>query len=182
MTKPATWWPIALLVLSAAWLILSCGPALAHTRLMEAYPADGDTLAERPEQVQLRFNEPVEAEFDPIEVYDQDNDRVDEDDARASPDDRRLLFADLGDLPEGSYTVEWRVTSADGHPVNGEYEFAVDASAAGTETRSPIAPIERSAEQEEELGSTWGTVLVVLLVGATLAAAGWVLYRRKGTV
>lgn len=182
MTEPATWRPIALLVLSAVWLILSCGPALAHARLTEAYPADGDALAEPPEQVQLRFNEPVEAEFDPIEVYDQEGDRVDEDDARVSPDDRRLLVADLGELPEGSYTVEWRVTSADGHPVDGVYEFAVDASVSGTETRSPIAPIERSAEQEEESGSTWGTVLIVLLVGAALAAAGWVLYRRKGTV
>ncbi len=180
--RSGTWRSAALLGLSAVWLLLSCGPALAHARLVETYPADGDALAESPEQVQLRFNEPVEAEFDPIEVYDQEDYRVDEDDARVSPDDRRLLVADLGELPEGSYTVEWRITSADGHPIDGGYEFVVDASAAGTVARSPIVPIERSAEQEEDSGSTWGTVLVVLLVGAALAAAGWVLYRRKGTV
>ena len=176
--------PAALLGLSAVWLLLSCGQAFAHARETETYPADGDALAETPEQVQLRFSEPVEAEFDPIEVYYQEGDRVDEDDARASPDDRRLLVADLEELPEGSYTVEWRVTSADGHPVDGRFEFAVDASAAGAGAGSPIAPIERSVEQEEA-GSVWSsltvTILAILLVCA-LAAAGLVVLRRRRSV
>lgn len=131
---------------------------------------------------QLRFNEPIEAEFDPIEVYDEEGDRMDEDDARVSPNDARLLVADLEELPEGSYTVEWRVTSADGHPVDGGYGFAVEASTATGSAGEPIVPIERSAEQEET-GSTWGSVpamvLGVLLVGA-LVVAGLVMYRRKG--
>ena len=178
---PGTWRSAALLGLSSFWLLLSCGPALAHARLVDSYPADGETLVEPPEQVQLRFNEPVEAEFDPIEVYDQEGNLVDEEDARVSPDDRRLLVADLGELPEGSYTVEWRITSADSHPLDGGYEFAVNASAAGTGAGSPIAPIERSAEQEES-GSVWVSVLVpifgVLLVCA-LAVAGLVTLRRR---
>ncbi len=179
--KPSTWRLAALFGLSAAWLFLLCGPALAHARLMETYPTDGGTLAEPPEQVQLLFNEPVEAEFKPIEVYDQGGDRVDEDDARVSPDDRRLLVADLGALSEGSYTVEWRVASADGHPIDGVYEFAVDASAAGTGAGTPIAPIERSVEQDEA-GLRWGSVLVpivgVLLV-CVLAVVGLVMLRRR---
>ena len=127
----------------------------------------------------------MEAEVDPIEVYDQEGERVDEEDARVSPDDRRLLVADLGELSEGSYTVEWRVTSADGHPVNGEYEFAMGSSAVDSGAEAPIASVERSAEQEEA-GSTWGTVLAVvlaiLLVGV-LAVAGLVVLRwRRGVV
>ena len=171
----------ALLGLSATWVLLLCGPVLAHARLVETYPVDGEALAEPPEQVQLRFNEPVEAEFDPIEVYDQEGDRVDEEDARMSPEDRRLLVADLGALSEGSYTVEWRVASADGHPIDGVSKFAVDTSAAGTGAGSPIAPIERSVEQDEA-GSRWGSVLVpivgVLLV-CVLAVAGLVMLRRR---
>jgi methionine-rich copper-binding protein CopC len=171
----------ALLGLSAVWLLLSCGPVLAHARLVETYPADGETLAESPEQVQLRFNEPVEAAFDSIEVYDQEGDRVDEEDARVSPEDRRLLVADLGELSEGSYTAEWRIASADGHPIDGEYEFAMNASAAGTGAGTPIAPVERSVEQDEA-GSRWGGVLVpifgVLLVCA-LAVVGLVMLRWR---
>ncbi len=180
-TKSSACRVAALLGVSAVWLLLSCGSVLAHARLVETYPADGETLAEPPEQVQLRFNEPVEAEFDPIGVYDQEGERVDEDDARVSPDDRRLLVADLGELSEGSYTVEWRIASADGHPIDGKYEFAMKASAAGTGTGNPIAPVERSVEQDEA-GSRWGGALVpifsILLVCA-LAVAGLVMLRWR---
>jgi methionine-rich copper-binding protein CopC len=178
---------VTLFGLSGAWLLLLCDPALAHARLTETYPADGGTLAEPPEQVQLLFNEPIEAEFNPVEVYKQGGDRVDEDDARVSPNNAKLLVADLGELSEGSYTVEWRVTSADAHPISGAYGFAVDASAAevGEGAGEPIEPIERSAEQEET-GSTWGVgphmVLSVLLVGALAVAGFVVLRRRKGTL
>ena len=182
--KPGLWWRLAALFgLSAAWLLLLCGPALAHARLVETYPDDGATLAESPEQVQLLFSEPIEAEFNPLEVYDQGGGRVDEDDARVSPNNAKLLVADLGGLSEGSYTVEWRVTSADGHPVNGAYEFVVDTSAADTSEGAgePIEPIERAAEQEETR-PVWGTsqvaVLGLLLVGI-LALAGLIVLRRR---
>ena len=177
--KPDMWRLTVLLGLSAAWLLLLCGPALAHARLVETYPTDGGTLGEPPEQVQLLFNEPVEAEFDPVEVYDQAGDRVDRDDARVSSNNVKLLVADLGKLAEGSYTVEWRVTSADAHPISGSYGFAVDASAAdvGEVAGEPIEPIERSAEQEEA-GPAWGTILAVLLVG-TLITMGVATLRRQ---
>jgi MYXO-CTERM domain-containing protein len=181
--RPGTRRLAALLGLSAVWLLLSCGPALAHARLVETYPADGDALAEPPEQAQLLFSEPIEAEFDPVKVQDQGGDRVDESDARIAPNNRRLLVVDLlEELPESSYTVEWRVTSADGHPVSGAYEFVVDASAAGAgeATREPIQPIERSAEQEEagSVGHYIHFVALGLVVLALLALA--LLRRRKG--
>jgi copper resistance protein C len=184
--KPGTWRLAALLGLSAAWLLLSCAPALAHARLVETYPTGGGILAEPPEQVQLLFNEPIEAEFEPIEVYDQGGERVDEDDARVSPNDAKLLVADLGRLSEGSYTVEWRVTSADAHPISGTFGFTVNASAdADPDAGEPIEPIERSAEQEET-GSAQDlvptVVLGILLVGALVVAGLVVLRRRKGTV
>jgi copper resistance protein C len=185
--KPGTWRLAALFGLSAVWLLLSCCPALAHARPVETYPTDGGTLAEPPEQVQILFNEPIEAEFNPVEVYDQGGVRVDEDDARVSPNDAKLLVMDLGELSEDYFTVEWRVTSADAHPVSGAYGFAVDASAADNDVGAgePIEPIERSAEQEET-DSAWGLVptviLGILLVGA-LAIAGFVVLRRhKGVV
>ena len=184
--KPGTWRLAVLFGLAAAWLLLLCGPALAHARLMETYPNDGGTLAEPPEQVQLLFSEPIEAEFNPVEVYDQGGDRVDEDDARVSPNNAKLLVADLGGLSEGSYTVEWRVSSTDTHPISGAYEFVVDTSTADASEGAgeAIEPIERSAEQEETR-SAWGTsqvaVLGLLLVGI-LALAGLVVpRRRKGT-
>jgi methionine-rich copper-binding protein CopC len=116
---------VALLWLSAGWLLLSCVPALAHARLVQEEPADGATLAESPDRVELRFSEPVDAEFSPLEVHNSEGERVDEDNARIDPADARVLIVDLEELSEGSYTVEWRVTSIDGHVVEGRYAFAV---------------------------------------------------------
>ena len=34
--------------------------------------------------------------------------------------------------PAGEYTVRWRVTSADGHPITGSFRFTATASGGGT--------------------------------------------------
>ena len=175
----------ALLRLSAIWLLLLCGPALAHAELTEAYPADGDALAESPEQVQLQFTEPVEAAFDPVKVYDQQGNRVDEDDARVDPTDAKVLVAGLEELSEGSYTVEWRVTSVDGHIVDDTYQFAVAASAGqspgithtdheGSEEPSPDS-------QEDTQGSSIRTIYLAILGIAALVVLVVVLGRRART-
>ncbi len=159
-------------------MFLWCTPALAHARLEETYPAHGSTLSTSPGQVQLLFNEPVEAEFDPLKVYDQGGERVDEDNARVSPNNRKLLVTDLEELTEGSYTVDWRISSADGHPISGTRRFAVDASAAGG-AGEPIEPIERVAEQEEAGGGFLHTIHVVGLGLVALMLLVLALLRRN---
>jgi len=119
---------VALLAgLAAAWLLLACAPALAHATLVGASPPRGGSVSEPPERVELRFTEPVGAEFDPVVVRDADGARVDARDGRVDPNDARVVLAGLEELPEGSYTVEWRVTSIDGHVIDGRYGFAVAA-------------------------------------------------------
>jgi copper transport protein len=111
--------------LSVAWVVLSCAPALAHATLIEASPPQGGKAPTPPERVELRFTEPVDAGFDPVVVRDAAGARVDEHDARVDPEDARVVLADLEELPEGAYTVEWRIISIDGHVVEGRYGFAV---------------------------------------------------------
>src|SRR5215210_3477 len=114
--------------LAAAWLLLDCAPALAHANLVEASPPQRDKVSKPPERVELRFSEPVDAEFDPVVVRAASGARVDAHDARVDPEDARVVLADLERVPEGSYTVEWRVTSIDGHVVDGRYAFIVAPS------------------------------------------------------
>jgi copper transport protein len=129
MSKKATRRHAALLAaLTAAWLVLACAPALAHANLVEASPPRGGKVSKPPERVELRFSEPVDAEFDPVVVRAAGGARVDTHDARVDPEDARVVLADLQKLPEGSYTVKWRVTSIDGHVVEGRYTFAVVAA------------------------------------------------------
>jgi methionine-rich copper-binding protein CopC len=175
--------PVALFGLSTIWLLLLCGPALAHAELVEAYPADGDALAESPDQVRLQFTEPIEAAFDPVKVYDQQGNRVDEDDARVDPDDAKVLVTGLEELSEGSYTVEWRVTSIDGHIVDDRYQFAVTASA-GQSPNTPHSDHEGAEEpspapQEDVEGSSIHTIYLAVLGIAALVVLVGALVRRS---
>src|SRR5688572_32015240 len=111
--------------LATTWLVLACAPALAHANLVEASPPPGGEVSKPPERVELHFSEPVDAEFDPVVVRAAGGARVDGHDARVDPEDARVVLANLQKLPEGSYTVKWRVTSIDGHVVEGRYDFAV---------------------------------------------------------
>jgi copper transport protein len=129
MTNGAASRRVALLAgFAAAWVLLSCAPGLAHATLVEASPTRGGEVSEPPGRVELRFTEPVGAEFDAVVVRDARGARVDARDARVDPEDARVVLAELEELPEGSYTVEWRVTSIDGHVVEGRYGFAVAAA------------------------------------------------------
>ena len=179
---------ISCLCLSAALVSLCCPPALAHAQLIGSDPADDATLDEAPGQILLRFNEPVQAEFSPVEVHDAAGDRVDEDDARVDPDDSRVVLVGLRrDLPDGPYSVEWRLTSIDGHVIEGTYEFAVGD--AGTRETSGATRTDagdtgagsalRSAREDEEQGAgaggargghyvALGFVVLVMLVAVVL--------------
>lgn len=145
--------------LSAVWVLLSCAPALAHANLVSSSPPAGSETPAPPGRVELRFNEPVNAEFDPLVVRDSDGKRVDEGDARVDPQDARVVLATLEELSAGSYTVEWRVTSIDGHVVEGRYGFAVTGAdgpsdegrgAAGTGAEGPTAEDRKNGQAERE--------------------------------
>lgn len=150
----------ALLGLSVLWLLLCGGPVLAHARLLQADPAGGERLSKPPEQVRLQFSEPIEAEFTPIKVFDPNGDRVDQDDARVDPEDARVLVSDLEELPEGSrtgvYKVEWRVTSADGHPVNDTYGFTVADSDESQSAAQSTGAGEAEEQPSDRSGSETG--------------------------
>src|SRR5918911_2498380 len=163
-------WMVAFLGLSSVWLVLLCAPALAHASLVETDPADGAELSQAPKQVQLRFNEPVEAEFTPVKVLDQQGNRVDREDAQVGSDDRRTVVAGLKELAKGTYTVQWRVISADTHPANGSYEFSVTGAStneAQGATEAVVGSQAQSSDQSEpgpeaqqQDTSGWSTHLV----------------------
>jgi methionine-rich copper-binding protein CopC len=149
MPKSATKSRAALIAgLAAAWLVLASAPALAHANLVEASPPQGSAVSKPPEHVRLRFNESVDAAFDPLKVYDAEGKRVDEHNARIDSNDARVLLVDLKKLPEGSYRVEWRVTSIDGHVIEDVYAFNVSANASETKGGARA-----QAENAEEPGA-----------------------------
>ncbi|TVZ93948.1 copper resistance CopC/CopD family protein [Streptomyces sp. BK340] len=122
-------WLRRLTVLGAGLLLLLLGttaPASAHAALRGTDPADGSVLKSAPREVTLAFTESVGLLTDSLRVYDPENHRVrtsEADHAAGRSDTVRVsLPAGLG---TGTYTVAWRVVSADSHPVSGALTFSV---------------------------------------------------------
>lgn len=116
------------LAVLAALLVVPAGPAAAHARLIASEPAANATLDTAPEQVVLTFNEAVEAEFGQLQVTGPDGERLD-----AAPFTAEGAVAEspltVATTP-GTYTVAYRVLSADGHPVEGSFTYTLSEAAA----------------------------------------------------
>ena len=116
-----------LLAVAALAAALAVAPAAgAHATLTTTEPANDAVLEQAPRQIVLHFDEPVESSFGSVRVYDSQARRVDRGDEERP--DERTIAAPLDDrLARGTYTVTWRATSADAHPVSGAFVFHVQA-------------------------------------------------------
>ena len=96
---------------------------IVHTQLVASFPADGDRLPIAPRSIRLVFSEPVEAALSTIVVI-SSRDSL-EVPVRADSTDTRVLLGDPPPLAPAAYRIDWRVVSADGHPVEGSFGFQV---------------------------------------------------------
>ncbi|MFD5971127.1 copper resistance CopC/CopD family protein [Streptomyces sp. NPDC060311] len=111
---------LVLLVLGGA------GPASAHAALGSTDPEDGAVLGRAPAHVTLTFSESVGLRDDSFRVLDPGGHRLHTGEAgRADGRSDTARVALPGKLGEGTYTVAWRVVSADSHPVSGAFTFSV---------------------------------------------------------
>ncbi|MER5979393.1 copper resistance protein CopC [Streptomyces sp. NPDC001857] len=111
---------LVLLVLGGA------GPASAHAALRSTDPADGSVLKSSPGSITLTFTESVSLLGDSFRVLDPDNQRVDTGGARHADGRSETAQVPLSEkLGTGTFTVAWRVVSADSHPVSGAFTFSV---------------------------------------------------------
>ena len=138
-----------LLVLLVSLFIVA--PASAHTSLVSSVPLSGAVLNEVPAEVRIKFNEDLLLVDDKnptrIEVINGVGQVVSGMSVVEGPEIFTAL--DLSFEPSGEYLVKYRVVSADGHPIEGEYQFTV----AAPEVIS--APVEESKEDEGIVRIIW---------------------------
>jgi copper transport protein len=125
------WLAVALAALAAlvviGLLVLATGPVSAHAVLERSTPEADAVLAGPPASVELVFNEPVTLVPDSIRVFGPDGGQVDDGAVAHRQGDGATVAVGLRrDLPAGTYLVSYRVVSADSHPIEGAYTFAVD--------------------------------------------------------
>lgn len=125
----------------------------AHGVLQRAVPAQNARVATVPRELRLTFNEPVVLAFAAIELVGPNGQPVTLGPLAHAPDSARILVTPVpGTLAAGTYTVNWRVAGADGHPVRGTYRFTVTpeavAAAGAALDSAPVAPVVPSPAQE----------------------------------
>jgi copper transport protein len=128
--------------------------------------------------VALGFDEPVEAAFGAVRVFDATGRQVRTGElTRPSSDGSELAVSLPASLPHGAYTVTFRVVSADGHPVSGGLNFQVGAATAPPQDVSKLlegqtaGPVSRAA-----LGVARGLgylAIAVALGGLAFVALCW---------
>ena len=144
----------------------------AHDVLVSTSPANGAQVAAVPPTVTLRFDQTVlglgtevvvTGPSGPVQL------------GKPSVVDNTVTERLQPGAPAGRYTVDWRVTSADGHPVSGTFGFTATAAGAGHAAPSSAAPGTAPAS-----GSTTGSSVPWFLVAASAllvvlggAAAVW---------
>ncbi|MEU8395954.1 copper resistance protein CopC [Nonomuraea sp. NPDC048892] len=184
---------LTVLLLALAAVGVAGAPAQAHNVLISSDPRDGSTLAASPERVTLVFDQAVRQGYAQVGVTGADGSSW----ADGSPEvAAERVSVKVRPLPGGgSYTVGYRILSADGHPVTGKISFtlAAGASAVTTGQAAPAAPTGQaapagqtgaagSAEAAEAAANGGAGMAVVWIVGAllVLAAGTAVALRRSG--
>jgi copper resistance protein C len=182
-----------------ALLMGGAGAAGAHDELVGTSPAAGSTAAVAPQRVTLTLSQPALAVGTIVIVTGPDGPVQT---GKPTLVDNVITQRLQPGSPAGRYTVAWRATSSDGHPVSGTFSFsAAKASSDGTTptttaapptapstsatsaaSTTPTAPAASTpasstpADATESSSALWWAVAAV--VAALLLLAGFVLGRK----
>ena len=157
-------------LLLVAVLALAAAPAAsAHAKLIAAEPANGATLATAPASVRLFFDDPV-AVGPGNAVVAADHSSVLAGSPRLERKDRLLVLGLRPHLPNGDYSVSWRVFSDDGHLESGVLAFRVGAAAAGAGAPQSVLEPAATRPGAVDILARW------LFLGGILIAGGTALF------
>jgi copper transport protein len=170
----------AAVLLAGLWLLVAGVPAGAHGLLEASDPADGSSVQVAPRQVVLTFTERPEPRLSSVRVLDTAGNEVGAGPAAPVPGRPRQLSAPLSELPDGTFTVSWRIVSKDdGHVTAGTFAFAVGvpAPAPVAEEGGPANAGEARPPSPLAVAGRWALYGgLILLVGA--AATGLAVFGR----
>ncbi len=158
-------------LLAGTGLLLGAGVAGAHAYVTDSNPADGASLSSGPDRATVKFNEPLQTQFATLTVVGPDGNLWSETQPQVDGPTISVALRPLG--PTGTYTIGFRVTSADGHVVSGTRTFTLTTAGTGTPGPKPGADKEDSGSSRIP---TWPFV-----VGAVVLFAGGLMFALRPT-
>ena len=127
------------LVVLLLLLFVGGGVAQAHSELVSSSPADGQVLDAPPTEVTFTFNEDLLPDFVNFVATNADGDVTEL--VVSGLNGPTVVLAWPPQAPGGEWQIDYRVVSADGHPVDGSITFSyVAESPSPTPTPSTPSP------------------------------------------
>lgn len=189
---PARYLTAALLFAAAALglTVLGAAPASAHDSVESTSPAADASLPAPPEKVSITLSNHPLAIGSQIKVNDAAGTNWADGDVQIV--DNVASQPLKPGAPAGRFTVQWRVASSDGHPIEGTFGFTAAAAApgagAGTSAGANTVPTMGTAEPGTTVAPTpvkdasepfpWSIVIFVAVAIGILVALGLMAKRR----
>lgn len=173
----------------------------AHTGLESSNPKDKEIITDPITEIRLTFNTNLE-KLSTFELYDKQGQKLNVDSIKVERDILKGTFN--GPLPNGDYTVNWKIAGEDGHIIERSFTFTVkmpektsqepqttpliELTSSPTTTATPTlipTPIESKQQVETTIPektpsnnrSTYiGVGIVVLFI---IGSVGFIVRRRK---
>lgn len=162
---------VSVTVMLVMMLFTATGVAAAHAVLVGTDPEKDAALGTGPDRVSATFNEAVQDTFAAMTVVGPDNHLWHQGPPQVQGPVVSVAVRPLG--PVGTYTVHYRVTSADGHPVSGSWRF--DLTKPGSGEPGPAVSEPKPTDDAGDTVPLWPfAVGVIVAVGAGL----WMTRRR----
>jgi copper transport protein len=167
---------VGLLITMVLALLVPSGTVSAHAGLENSIPAASSVLEESPTAITLDFDEPIEADLTSIQLFDGDATLIETGPPTAAAPD--VVTASVPALDDGLYAVVWRITSIDGHVIDGAFSFQVgsgggSSGGAGSSLLDQVSGGAAAAPAVGRLADVArfvGFIGVVLFLGAGLFA------------
>ncbi|MEU8129049.1 copper resistance CopC family protein [Micromonospora sp. NPDC049049] len=160
-------------------VLIPASPAWAHNSLRTATPARDATLPSAPTEVTLEFMQRLDPAFTTIVLTDAAKRKLPTGEPVVTGAKSTIQVTDP--LPNGTYTVAYRVVSVDGHPVQGSYPFTVadpSSSAAPVVAVSASAPAPPAAAAASSGGPSAGVLTTAAALALLVLVAAGLLWRR----
>jgi methionine-rich copper-binding protein CopC len=154
----------------ATLALVGAQTAAAHAVRLSTDPAPDSSVRVGPARVSATFNERLQTDFAAMTVVGPDGNLWSTGSVAIEGAVAGIALLPLG--PTGTYTVNYRVTSADGHVVSGAWSFTLSVAGTG----SPGPKVARPADEDDGV-PVWPFVAlaaVILGAGAVMAV------RRRG--
>lgn len=178
---------LAALILALALTAAFAPTAFAHAVLIRAQPGQDVVVQQSPDRVVLEFDESVDASLGSLRVLDRTGERVD-DDQVTQPSGSEVSVGIDSDLAPGTYTVAWRVVSADSDPISGAYVFHVQTRSGTSASIAELVGTSGAVDIVFTAARFFDLALLLLVVGGSatlvvaLSSAGSGLQRRLSGV